>query len=188
MYDLISLGEKARKAKYDAAVIPTDKKNEVLLKCAEALKANEGDIIKANAIDLENAVANGMSAAMQDRLKLTPERIDGINEGLRQVSELPDPVGEIMDEWDRPNGLHITKVRVPMGVIGIIYESRPNVTPDAFLPLRPAVPAFLRAAATASNPIKPSLRFSGKCWKMRDSTPISFSSSNRPTGLLRPSS
>ncbi|MBP5761408.1 MAG: glutamate-5-semialdehyde dehydrogenase [Lachnospiraceae bacterium] len=132
MYDLISLGEKARKAKYDAAVIPTGKKNEVLIKCAQALKAAEDEIIKANSVDLENAVANGMSAAMQDRLKLTPERIDGINEGLRQVSELPDPVGEIMDEWDRPNGLHITKVRVPMGVIGIIYESRPNVTPDAF--------------------------------------------------------
>ena len=132
MYDLISLGEKARKAKYDAAVIPTGKKNEVLIKCAQALKAAEDEIIKANSVDLENAVANGMSAAMQDRLKLTPERIDGINEGLRQVSELPDPVGEIMDEWDRPNGLHITKVRVPMGVIGIIYESRPNVTADAF--------------------------------------------------------
>ena len=132
MYDLYGLGEKAVKAKYDAAVIPTAKKNEVLIKCADALKAAADDIIKANALDLEKAVANGMSQAMQDRLKLTPERIDGINEGLIQVSKLPDPVGEIMDEWDRPNGLHIIKVRVPMGVIGIIYESRPNVTPDAF--------------------------------------------------------
>ena len=69
---------------------------------------------------------------MQDRLRLTGERIDGIAEGLVQVSDLPDPVGEIMEEFDRPNGMHITKVRVPMGVIGIIYESRPNVTPDAF--------------------------------------------------------
>ena len=132
MSDLIKLGENAVNAKYKAALIPTVKKNEVLVKCARALKDNSADIIKANEIDLKNAVENGMSEAMQDRLRLTEERIDGIAEGLVQVADLPDPVGEIMEEFDRPNGMHITKVRVPMGVIGIIYESRPNVTPDAF--------------------------------------------------------
>ncbi len=132
MTDLKSLGEKAVKAKYKAALITTDKKNEVLVKCAKALQDNAEDIIAANELDLKNAVQNGMSEAMQDRLRLTPQRIDGIAEGLHQVADLPDPVGEIMEEFDRPNGMHITKVRVPMGVIGIIYESRPNVTPDAF--------------------------------------------------------
>ena len=132
MTDLKKLGENAVKAKYKAALISTEKKNEVLVKCAKALQAQAAEIIKANELDLEVAVKNGMSEAMQDRLRLTGERIDGIAEGLVQVSDLPDPVGEIMEEFDRPNGMHITKVRVPMGVIGIIYESRPNVTPDAF--------------------------------------------------------
>ena len=132
MTDLKKLGENAVKAKYKAALISTEKKNEVLVKCAKALQAQAAEIIKANELDLEAAVKNGMSEAMQDRLRLTGERIDGIAEGLVQVSDLPDPVGEIMEEFDRPNGMHITKVRVPMGVIGIIYESRPNVTPDAF--------------------------------------------------------
>ncbi|MBP3755272.1 MAG: glutamate-5-semialdehyde dehydrogenase [Lachnospiraceae bacterium] len=132
MTDLKTLGENAVKAKYKAALISTDKKNEVLIKCAKALQENAASIIAANELDLNNAVQNGMSKAMQDRLRLTPQRIDGIAEGLHQVAALPDPVGEIMEEFDRPNGMHITKVRVPMGVIGIIYESRPNVTPDAF--------------------------------------------------------
>ena len=132
MTDLKTLGENAVKAKYKAALISTDKKNEVLIKCAKALQENAASIIAANELDLNNAVQNGMSKAIQDRLRLTPQRIDGIAEGLHQVAALPDPVGEIMEEFDRPNGMHITKVRVPMGVIGIIYESRPNVTPDAF--------------------------------------------------------
>ena len=132
MTDLIKLGENAVQAKYKAALISTEKKNEVLVKCAKALQDNADEIIKANELDLKAAVENGMSEAMQDRLRLTKERIDGIAEGLVQVADLPDPVGKIMEEFDRPNGMHITKVSVPMGVIGIIYESRPNVTPDAF--------------------------------------------------------
>lgn len=132
MTELITMCENAVKAKYDAALIATAVKNEVLIKCAEALVQNSAYIISANDKDLEAAVKNGMSESKQDRLRLNNERIEGVAEGLRQVSELPDPIGEIMDEFDRPNGLHITKVRVPMGVIGIIYESRPNVTADAF--------------------------------------------------------
>lgn len=132
MTELITLCENAVRAKYAAALICTDKKNEVLKKCAEALVQNSAYILAANDKDLETAVKNGMSESKQDRLRLTEARIEGVAEGLRQVSELPDPIGEVMDKFDRPNGLHISKVRVPMGVIGIIYESRPNVTADAF--------------------------------------------------------
>ena len=143
MTELITLCENAVKAKYAAAVITTDKKNEVLRKCAEALVQNSAYILSANDKDLETAVKNGMSESKQDRLKLTDARIEGVAEGLRQVSDLPDPIGEVMDEFDRPNGLHIRKVRVPMGVIGIIYESRPNVTADAFsLTFKLADPRF----------------------------------------------
>ena len=98
----------------------------------EELIKNADAIIAANKLDLDNAVKNGMSDAMQDRLMLNTSRIEGIAEGLRQVASLPDPIGEVLDTFDRPNGMHIEKIRVPMGVIGIIYESRPNVTPDAF--------------------------------------------------------
>ena len=132
MTDLHLMGEKAVKAKFDAALISTEKKNSTLLKCADALIVNSASIIEANKKDIDRGVANGMSDALQDRLRLDEKRIQGIAEGLRQVAELPDPVGEILEEFDRPNGMHIRKVRVPMGVIGIIYESRPNVTADAF--------------------------------------------------------
>ncbi len=132
MSDLIRLGENACRAKYKAQALTTDKKNKVLVKCAASLKERAEEILKANEKDLETAAANGMKEAMIDRLRLTAERIDGISEGIVQVSELPDPIGEVLDEWERPNGIRIKKVRVPMGVIGIIYESRPNVTADAF--------------------------------------------------------
>ena len=132
MSKLTILGENAVRAKYKAALIPTDKKNSVLNKCAEELIKNADSIIASNKLDLDNAVKNGMSDAMQDRLMLNASRIEGIAEGLRQVASLPDPIGEVLDTFDRPNGMHIEKIRVPMGVIGIIYESRPNVTPDAF--------------------------------------------------------
>ena len=132
MSNLTILGENAVRAKYKAALIPTDKKNSVLNNCAEELIKNADAIIAANKLDLDNAVKNGMSDAMQDRLMLNASRIEGIAEGLRQVAALPDPIGEVLDTFDRPNGMHIEKIRVPMGVIGIIYESRPNVTPDAF--------------------------------------------------------
>ncbi len=132
MTDLHQMGEKAVKAKFDAALISTEKKNNVLIKCAEALISSSDTIIAANLKDIERGVAGGMSEALQDRLRLDEKRIEGIAEGLRQVADLPDPVGEVLEEFDRPNGMHIRKVRVPMGVIGIIYESRPNVTADAF--------------------------------------------------------
>jgi glutamate-5-semialdehyde dehydrogenase len=98
---------------------------------AEQLLADETTILAANARDLERAQVNGLSAAMMDRLTLNPKRLADIAQALREVAELPDPVGEVLADWKRPNGLRIRKVRVPIGVIGIIFESRPNVTADA---------------------------------------------------------
>ncbi len=132
MYDIESLGKKAVAAKYEAAMLNTEKKNEVLEKCAEYLKDAYDEIISANEKDLAKARDNGISEGMQDRLKLTQSRIDAMAEGLLEIVKLPDPIGEVMEEFERPNGLKLKKVRVPLGVIGIIFESRPNVTADAF--------------------------------------------------------
>ncbi|MBQ8412104.1 MAG: glutamate-5-semialdehyde dehydrogenase [Lachnospiraceae bacterium] len=129
---LIELGKKAKAASRIMARLGQDKKNEALLKVADALIANATDIIKGNDIDMENAKANGMSEALLDRLKLTEGRLMDMAEGIRQVVSLEDPVGEVISMKERPNGLMIGQKRVPMGVIGIIYESRPNVTVDAF--------------------------------------------------------
>ena len=129
--ELAELGERAVKAERVLGRASTAVKNKALLLAAEKLKSGQDAILAANATDLEKAAANGMSVSMQDRLRLTPARIDGIAEGLLQVAALPDPVGDVLDGGTRPNGLRIVKTRVPLGVIGIIYESRPNVTADA---------------------------------------------------------
>lgn len=113
------------------ARMTTEQKNKALLAAADALLARSDEILRANEEDLERGRANGTSESLLDRLKLTHERIGGIAEGLRQIVELPDPVGDVLETIDRPNGLHIVKRRVPLGVIGIIYEARPNVTVDA---------------------------------------------------------
>ena len=130
--ELELLCRNAKAAKYEMQRYTTAQKNEALNRIAERLIANSETIISANAKDLENAQAKGMSTALQDRLRLTAARIEGMSEGLRQVAALPDPIGEVLETFDRPNGLKLAKVRVPLGVIGIIYESRPNVTADAF--------------------------------------------------------
>lgn len=127
-----TLCKTASAIKYDVQKLSTDEKNRALLTAADKLVANGDKILAANREDIENGRAAGMKEAMIDRLTLTKARIDQIAEGLRQVAALPDPVGEVMDEFTRPNGMQIRKVRVPMGVIGVIYESRPNVTADAF--------------------------------------------------------
>ncbi len=126
------LGMNAKAASRLTARLSQDEKNNALVHVGEKLIANSADIIKANAIDIENAKANGMSEALVDRLKLDENRIQGIVEGLSQVVVLEDPVGEVLSMKKRPNGLVIGQKRVPLGVIGIIYESRPNVTVDAF--------------------------------------------------------
>lgn len=121
----------ARQASYALANADTTVKNKALSYIADDLLAHAGDIMDANAADVAAAREKGMSDAMIDRLTLTQDRIQGMAEGVRQVIAMPDPVGQTLSSWDRPNGLHIDKVTVPLGVIAIIFESRPNVTVDA---------------------------------------------------------
>lgn len=123
--------EAAHKAACALGVVSAAVKNKALLAMADALLAKTNFIIEANDRDMQAARENGMKESMQDRLRLTPERIEGMAEGLRQVAALPDPVGNVIGGQTLANGLKITKVRVPLGVIGIIYEARPNVTADA---------------------------------------------------------
>lgn len=129
---LEKLGDNAKEARKSLQQLTTEQKNHALCASAEALTKAVDRLLTANEKDYEAAKESGMTEGLLDRLKLTPQRIEAMAEGLRQIADLPDPVGEIMEEFDRPNGLHIEKVRVPMGVIGIICEARPNVTVDAF--------------------------------------------------------
>ncbi len=124
-------GVKAKKAANILATASAGVKNQVLANAAKLLIENTDKIIAENTIDVENAAANGMSVPMQDRLRLTPDRIKGMAEGLTQLIALDDPIGTIIEGYKRPNGLEIIKKRVPLGVIGIIFEARPNVTADA---------------------------------------------------------
>lgn len=132
MATLQELGMNAVAMKPVLQKMTTEEKNKGLNAAADALVARGSEIIQANEKDMENARANGMSAGLLDRLMLNAERIAAMAEGLQQISRLPDCIGEVMETFERPNGMQVTKVRVPMGVIGIIYEGRPNVTADAF--------------------------------------------------------
>ncbi len=129
---LIEQATKAKAAKYKVALLSTEAKNKGILAVADALEKNSADIISANQIDMVNGEKKGLSQGLLDRLKLDESRISGMAEGLRQVVELEDPIGKITEEWARPNGLHIAKRLVPIGVVGVIYEARPNVTADVF--------------------------------------------------------
>lgn len=129
---LNALGQNAVVAKYELQNLSTKKKNQVLQKAATALVAASAQILTANQKDYEIAKEGGMSESLLDRLQLTDARIEAMAEGLEQIAQLPDPLGEVIESFERPNGLLIRKIRVPMGVIGIIYEARPNVTADAF--------------------------------------------------------
>lgn len=132
MTDLTAMGRKAAEVKYILQAADTDQKNKALKQAAEALVAHTDEILQANAVDITNAEAAGMHPGMIDRLRLSKDRISAMAEGLIQITELPDPIGECLEQFERPNGMQIRKIRVPLGVIGIIYESRPNVTADAF--------------------------------------------------------
>jgi glutamate-5-semialdehyde dehydrogenase len=144
------LGQQARAASRDMARASTSVKNEALLHIADAIMAAQDELIAENAKDLEQGKKNGLDAALLDRLLLNAERIAGMAEGLRQVAALPDPVGEISDLNFRPSGIQVGKMRVPLGVIGIIYESRPNVTADAAgLCLKSGNAAILRGGSEA---------------------------------------
>ena len=128
---LLEMGQAAKAASQVLAVAETMQKNEALAAMAKSLKFHEPDILEANEQDLAAAEESGMRESMLDRLRLTPDRLEGMAKGLLDVAMLPDPIGDLLEETTRPNGLRIRKLRVPIGVIGIIYEARPNVTSDA---------------------------------------------------------
>lgn len=148
------MGKKAKVAATALLAADTAKKNEALAVIADSLEAHSTDILAANELDMKAAAANGLPAIMMDRLRLTEERIQQMAKGVRQVIELADPIGKNLESFKRPNGLHITKVCVPLGVIAIIYEARPNVTVDAAaLTLKTGNAVILRGGkeAMASN-------------------------------------
>jgi glutamate-5-semialdehyde dehydrogenase len=128
---ILDMGRRARAASRALVNLTSDQKNAILHAMADEIMARQDGILAANALDLGRAEQNGLSKAMIDRLTLDPKRLKAIADAVREVAMLPDPVGELLTDWTRPNGLHIRKVRVPIGVIGIIFESRPNVTTDA---------------------------------------------------------
>lgn len=129
---LIELGKRAKACQFQMNKLTTDDKNRALCAVADALVDSTEELIAANAIDVKISRENGVKESLIDRLTLTDDRVKGMADGLRQMAELDDPIGEQLEEFERPNGLKMKKVRVPIGVIGIIYESRPNVTADAF--------------------------------------------------------
>ncbi|MBP3806690.1 MAG: glutamate-5-semialdehyde dehydrogenase [Oribacterium sp.] len=134
MTDLLMIGQRAKAASRKLAGLSSDEKNAVLLRAADALEAEENmqKILEANAKDLDNAEKSGMSDGLKDRLRLTEERLRDMADALRDITKLPDPVGEVLETIERPNGLKLLKTSAPIGVIGIIYEARPNVTSDAW--------------------------------------------------------
>ena len=146
------LGKRAKKAKIEAASLSSDEKNAVLEAIAGKLEEEKDYILKENKIDTEAARKKGTSDAMIDRLNLSAERIEGMAKGVRDIALLPDPIGEVLEESERPNGLKIKKIRVPMGVIGIIFEARPNVTSDATaICLKAGSAVILRGGSEAIN-------------------------------------
>ncbi len=147
---IADLGVRAKAASRLLATTSTADKDRALLAAADALVASTDVILAANAVDVERAEAGGVSSTVIDRLRLDAGRVQAMAGGLRQVAALPDPVGEVLDGWVRPNGLRITRVRVPLGVVAIIYENRPNVTSDAAaLCLKSGNAAFLRGSSGA---------------------------------------
>ena len=146
------IGEAARDAQRVLANASTEAKNKALLESAKSLRRRQNEILSKNAKDMEASVEKGLSAAMLDRLELNDERVEGMATGLEQIAELDDPIGTILEERERPNGLIIQRLRVPLGVIGVIYESRPNVTADAgSLCLKAGNAAILRGGSESFN-------------------------------------
>ena len=129
--EIYGMGKKARAAAHALALLSADQKNEILRAMAAGIRRASAEILTANALDISVGEGRGLSGAMLDRLRLDEARIEAIAAGVEKVATLPDPVGEVLDEFVRPNGIRIQQLRVPIGVIGIIYESRPNVTSDA---------------------------------------------------------
>ena len=150
MSEVLEIGRRAKAASRGLVTISTAVKDRALAAMADSLESNADDILDANTADLERADADGVTGALIDRLTLTPERIDGMAGGLRDLIRLVDPIGEALDGWTLPNGVTISKIRVPLGVVGIIYEARPNVTVDAAgLCVKSANACILRGSRTA---------------------------------------
>lgn len=150
--EMTALGKAARSAAAELAMSSTDQRNSALRSATEALRSGAQEILTANQADMVAAKDRGLSAAMLDRLMLDDERIETMAAGLESIIALPDPVGRVLAEWDRPNGLSIQRVSVPLGVIGIIYESRPNVTADAAaLCLKSGNAVILRGGSESFN-------------------------------------
>lgn len=149
---MAEVGRKARAAARPLALASVERKHAALIAMADSVRDGAQAILDANAIDLANGGDAGLTPAMMDRLKLSPDRIRGIEDGIRAIADLKDPIGDIITEWDRPNGLHIERVRTPLGVIGVIYESRPNVTADAgALCLKAGNAVILRGGSDSIN-------------------------------------
>lgn len=152
MSELIIMGQSAKEASYELGIASTGEKDKALILMAEELINAKEDIIEANSIDLDIAKSKGTSKAMLDRLTLNHERIEDMANGLKDVVKLQDPIGEVISMWQRPNGLQVGQKRVPLGVIGIIYEARPNVTCDAAgLCLKTGNAVILRGGSEAIN-------------------------------------
>lgn len=150
MTTVLEIAQRARAASLELATVSTERKNAALERLAQLLEQSADEIVAANVRDVEAAAKAGLSKPMLERLSLDPKKIAGIAEGVRQVCKLPDPVGEVIESTTRPNGIEISKVRTPIGVIGIIYESRPNVTIDcAALCLKSGNAAILRGGSEA---------------------------------------
>jgi glutamate-5-semialdehyde dehydrogenase len=149
---MLAMGKRAKSAARILAVTPTAQKNKALTAAATAIRANVAAIKSANAIDMDAGRAKGLTSALMDRLELTDSRIASMAQGLDDIAALADPVGTVLDEWTRPNGLKISRVRTPLGVIGVIYESRPNVTADAgALCIKAGNAAILRGGSESLN-------------------------------------
>jgi len=152
---MLELGRKARAAASVLAFASADSKRAALINAADALDQRRDDILSANALDMAAARTKGISNAFLDRLQLNDKRIDAMIEGLRTIADLPDPVGQVMAEWEQPNGLRIQRVRTPLGVIGVIFESRPNVAADAgALTLKSGNAVILRGGSDSVSSVR----------------------------------
>ncbi len=150
--EMKTMGVAARDAARKLALASTDSKNNALMAMAQNIRSNLDGILQANATDVENAKAGDLRASFIDRLALNPERVEAMAKGLEDIARLDDPVGATIAEWTQPNGLQFSRVRVPIGVIGIIYESRPNVTADAgALCMKSGNAAILRGGSDSIN-------------------------------------
>jgi glutamate-5-semialdehyde dehydrogenase len=149
---MADIGRAAKAASFELAFAPSAQKDAALLAAADAIWDGRAALLAANATDMADAGARGLSAAMLDRLKLDEDRVRAMVEGLRAIAGQPDPVGQVIAEWDRPSGLNIRRVRTPLGVVGVIFESRPNVTADAgALCLKAGNAAILRGGSESLN-------------------------------------